>query len=488
MRRTPSLIVLALVAAARMSAQQAPIRPLPYTRFVLPNGLTAILNVDRSLPIAAVDVYYKFGARDDTPGRLGVAHFCEHLMNEGTPSLNQSQPTFLRSIGGTSPRSAGTTEDITHYYVIVPSNQLETVLWVEGDRLAYGLARADSQHVDAVRSVIGQERTQMTENQPLFAVGYREAVGQALYPAGHPYFNSASSPRADLPKISPADVKAECGPYYVPNNAVVAVSGDFDAKAARAWIEKYFGRIPRGAPVKRAAVPVVALSEEKRLVEEDARMTVPQLRMVWQGAAYGDPDRIPLLALATSLSLSRISSDGHLASFGVEPPASLGRLSKLLVQDRQLATRVIVDNYDVQHSGEFEIAVFPRPNASLTTIETLIDSVLAGFATSPITKEELSLYNDYNFVHLATSLQPRFMRADTLAHDEIFAGDPVAYARQATRARALTPADIERVRKKFLGAGRVVMSLVPAGKLDLVSKPQLPYVNVTPAYASRTPR
>jgi hypothetical protein len=86
-------------------------------------------------------------------------------------------------------------------------------------------------------------------------------------------------------------------------------------------------------------------------------------------------------------------------------------------------------------------------------------------------------------VHLATSLQPRFARADTLAHDEIFASDPAAYAKQAMGARSLTPADIERVRKRFLGPGRVVASLVPAGKLDLVSKPELPFVNVTPAYA-----
>jgi zinc protease len=491
MRRLFSLLTISALAATSLShetaaqAASAPIRPLPYTRFVLPNGLTAILNEDHASPITAIDVFYRIGSRDDPRGRAGIAHFCEHIMGEGSPNLDQPQSNFYLTLGGTSPRHAETTEDITHYYIIVPSHQLETVLWTEGDRLRNKLSRTDSATIESVRAVIAQERASQVENVPLEFVGVRHAVTQALFPAGHPYNNSTVSPLPDLPKIDAAAMRASCGPYYVPNNAVMAVSGDFDSAIAKKWIEKYFGDIPRGAPVKRVPVPSVTLPAEKRLVLEDARLAVPQLRMNWIGAAYDNPDRTALIALASSLSLSRVASDGHLSSIGVEPPAALGRLSKLLIQDRQLATRVVADNYDIQQAGVFEIAIYPRANASLTTIETLVDSVMSAMATHPVTPEELALYNSYNAVHLATSLQPRFARADTLAHDEIFARDPIAYARQATAARALTPADIERVRKKYLGKGRVVVSLVPAGKLDLVSKPQLPFANVTPSYAVR---
>lgn len=489
-----SVLAASALAAAALShetaaqaAPAAPIRPLSYTRFVLPNGLTAILNEDHASPVTAVDVFYRFGFRDDTPGRLGIAHFCEHVMGEGSPNINQPQSNFYRTIGGTSPHFAETTEDITHYYVIVPSHQLETVLWTEGDALRHALSRVDSQTLASVRGVVGQERLSQVEGIPIEFGGVRPAVSQALFPAGHPYFNSTLSPLADLPNMTAANIKAACGPYYVPNNAVIAVSGDFDTGTARKWIEKYFGGIPRGATPKRAPVPVATLPREKRLVVEDPRLTVPQLRMTWLGAGYANPDRTALIALATSLSPARIASDGHLASVGVEPSASLGRLSKLLVQDRQLATRVIADNYDNQEAGVFEIAIYPRPNASLTTIETLVDSVLTSMATNPVTKEELSLYNEYNAVHLATSLQPRFARADTLAHDEIFAGDPAAYAKQATRARTLTSADVERARKKYLGVGRVIVSVIPAGKFDLVSKPDLPFVNATPSWAKVKP-
>src|SRR3954466_14077690 len=115
-RHLPLLAICGLVALPSAFAQRpAPIRPLPVTRFVLPNGLTAILNEDHAAPIASVDVFYRIGHRDDVPGRIGIAHFCEHLMGEGSPNLNQPQSAFYRTtLGGTSTRSAITIEDVTH--------------------------------------------------------------------------------------------------------------------------------------------------------------------------------------------------------------------------------------------------------------------------------------------------------------------------------------------------------------------------------------
>jgi zinc protease len=210
-------------------------------------------------------------------------------------------------------------------------------------------------------------------------------------------------------------------------------------------------------------MPKVAARSERRLVLEDSRAAQPQLHLDWVGASYANPDRLPLLALADALSQSRF-----------------GRLSKLLVHDRQLATAIIANNYDFEKSGVFEIAVFPRPGASMTLIETLVDSTLAALATTPITRQEIARFNAANAVRAATSLQMKYARADTLAHDEIFAGNPTAYAVQATRAQRLTSSDVGRVAREYLTPSRVVMSLVPAGKLDLVSRPDLPYTNVTP--------
>jgi zinc protease len=150
---------------------------------------------------------------------------------------------------------------------------------------------------------------------------------------------------------------------------------------------------------------------------------------------------------------------------------------------------VTAENYDFEKSGVFEIVVVPRPEAgaSMTQIERLVDSTLASFATTPVTAEELARFNVFNRVNAVTSLQLHFARADTLAHDEVFAGDPSSYVAQTNAALSLTPADVQAAIRRYITPGRVVMSLVPAGKLDLISNPNLPYTNVTPPTAAARP-
>jgi zinc protease len=449
-------------ATTAASAAGGAIRPLAYTRIALPNGLVALVNEDHSSPLVVVDVWYHIGSKDDKPGHTGTAHLCEHLFNEGSANLDQTERTFYTTIGGTSPHFASTTEDITHFYIAVPSNQLETVLWAESDRMAAPFARADAQRLSAVLEVIKQERALNVENSP-FGVARELAVAQ-LFPVGHPYHTSPLSPVTDLYSATIDDLKTSCAPYYVPSNAVISISGDVDALVARGLIQKYFGGISRGAAIVRRSVSPVVLRVEKRVVLEDGRANQPRLQIDWPVVGFSHPDRLALRALASALSVNRF-----------------GRLSKLLVDDRQLATTVRVDYYDFEHAGVLEMVVVPTPSTSMTTIEMAIDSVMAALPSSPLTARELERFNNYNATTAVSSLQTRFARADTLAHGEIFAGDPVAYAKQVGAARALTPGDVQRAIVRYLTAGRLVMSLVPAGKLDLISKPSLPFTNVTPA-------
>ncbi len=475
LRRAGVAVLLGSFVSASSGGQATvpPLRPLAYTRFTLANGLVAILNEDHATPIVSVQVWYHVGSRNDNPDRPGIVHLCEHLVSQGSPHLNQPQRDFYRSLGGTSTHYAETWEDVTKYYITVPSNELETVLWAESDRMAAPLALADSQRISAVRRVVEQERRQDVDNVPFGA--YHELTRGALFPPGHPYH---LTPNAVPAAVRPADVRATCSPYYVPNNAVIAISGDFTTATARSLIEKYFGNIPHGAAVTHPAAGASAesLTGERRLVLEDARAKQAQLHFAWRGAPYHARDRMALLAVASALSLPRV-----------------GRLSKLLVSDRQLASTVTADNYDFENSGVFEIIVVPRPDvaveggASMTQIERLVDSTLASFATTPLTADELARFNAFNRVNAATSLQLHFARADTLAHDEVFAGDPASYATQANAALTLTPADVQAAIRRYITPGRVVMSLVPAGKLDLISKPSLPYTNVTPPNALAAP-
>jgi zinc protease len=274
-------------------------------------------------------------------------------------------------------------------------------------------------------------------------------------------------PVADLYAASIDDLKQACLPYYVPNNATISISGDFNTKTAEEWVKHYFASIPRGrAPVHAPLTKTI--DHDARLVLEDSRANAPRIHFIWVGASFVTPDRLALNALGSILTLPRF-----------------GRLSKLLIDDRKLATNVFGGNSDLEKSGVFELMVFPRPGASLTAIETLVDSVVATLPTAPVSSRELARFNNYNADSAVTWLQTRFARADTLAHGEVFAGDPVVYAKQVNAARALTERQVQRAAKTYLTKPHVTMSLIPAGKLELIAKPELPYTNVTPASSVR---
>lgn len=467
-RLSLTLCLLSLTGGFAVARAQQQVRPLDFTRFTLPNGMTVVVNVDHATPLVAVDVAYHIGAKDDPPDKRGTTHLCEHAIALGSTNIDQPFQAFYRSIGGTSTRWAETTDDLTTFYVLIPPNQLETALWAESDRLAAPFARLTPERLNGIRAVVEQERQQNVENTT-FGVS-RELTLAALFPTGHPYHIETAVAGGDLASVMAADLRAACGPRYTPNNAVLSLSGDVDLERVKAWVTTYFAPIPPGAPVTRQRPMAVAPQRERRLVLEDRRATQSQLHIDWIGAAYASRDHAALMALASILSSN-----------------PFGRLSKLLVGERQLATSVMATHYDLEYSGVFEISVIPRPEASLTTIESLVDSVIAGLPASPPTATELERFNAANAVTAATSLQGKLARADTLAHDQIFVGDPAAYAARANEARRLTPADVQRAAATYLVSSRVVMSLVPAGQLGSISKPDLPFVNVTPRRGATRP-
>jgi zinc protease len=433
------------------------VRPLSYTRVVLPNGLVALFNEDHSSPTVGTMVSYQFGAKDEPEGKLGWAHMCEHLMFEGSANVPAGQfMSTIRGVGGSSVRWGETGEDRTVYYHTIPSNQLEMWMWLESDRMNMPFASTDSTRFATVKPAIKSERQQFRENEQF---GFSNTVTlTALYGSTlrDPLQTNVDVERATFP-----EVRAFCQPYYVPGNAVVAISGDFQTAKARALVEKYFGSIKRGPLPKRIDVRPETLTGDRRIVMEDARARVPRLRLAWAGVGFAHPDRQALLALATALRGDRSSG-----------------LTKALTVDHPFATAVTSAHIEMQNGGVFEIEVFPRDSTPLGVIEDVVDSVLRTFRTAPLNERALVRFKRANAVVAITSLQSRYMRADTLAQGEQWAGNPVAYALQVDRANAVKHSDLLRVAEKYLVPGRVVMSMVPAGKLNLVSKPERKFDNV----------
>ncbi|HEX2799786.1 MAG TPA: pitrilysin family protein, partial [Thermoanaerobaculia bacterium] len=253
-RATTTAFVLAtvLLAAVHVSAQSFAVEKL-----TLKNGMTVILYPDHSLPVAAVNVWYRVGSKDEQPRRSGFAHLFEHLMFMGTERVpNGDFDRIMEAAGGSN--NASTSADRTNYYSSGPASLLPTLLWLDADRLE-ALARAmDQKKLDLQRDVVLNELRQTYENQPY---GRAElAIQYLLYPGAHPYHFATIGTEEDLKAAQVNDVKDFFATYYTPSNSSLVVAGDFDPKEIRPLVENLFGTLPSGAEPPRREVPLATLN------------------------------------------------------------------------------------------------------------------------------------------------------------------------------------------------------------------------------------
>ena len=448
---------LALAVTQVVGAQQPP--TLPVVRTVLPNGLTLLVSEDHSAPLVHVAVWYHVGSKNEKPGRTGFAHLFEHLMFEGSEHIPKGEHIrLIESAGGEM--NGSTTNDRTAYFETVPSNWLETVMWLESDRMGFLLPGLTQAKLDNQRDVVKNERRERIDNQAYGTAD--EVLDAALYPPTNPYSWPVIGSMADLSAASLADVKAFFATYYAPNNAVLSITGDVTPAQGLALATKYFGAIPRGPAIERPTVPPVTLTASKRLVREDRKASLPQLTIAWPTVGEDSPDAEPLDALANVLTLDRTS-----------------RLTKLLVYDRQMATAVEAEQESNENAGRFEIDVRPRPGVALTDIERVVDSVVDAAVAAAPADSEVARAKNYYVVGTITGLESVDHRGDTMASGQTFFGDPLHYLVELREAEAVTAVDVHRVAQKYLTPSRVVLSMVPAGKLDQVSRPAEPFTNVT---------
>jgi zinc protease len=231
---------------------------IPFESYHLSNGLNVILSVEHSVPTVAVDIWYHVGSKNEVPGRAGFAHLFEHVMFTGSGHVPYGlQDKLTEGVGGSN--NAFTYNDRTNYFDLVPSNYLESALWLEADKMGFLLDTLDLAKLNAQRDIVKNERRQNYENRPYGRVS--EIFSAAVYPKGHPYSWPVIGSMEDLSAASEEDVKDFFRLYYAPNNATVAVVGDFDPAQAKAWIAKYFGDLPQGEAVQRPPVSAVLATD-----------------------------------------------------------------------------------------------------------------------------------------------------------------------------------------------------------------------------------
>lgn len=467
MRARLSIVALAItLAAASLRAGQAPAATgqqtnraaassdnlrLPFETFTLPNGLTVILSPDKTTPTVAVNAWYKVGSKNETVGRTGFAHLFEHVMFTGSGNVPYGlHDKLTEGIGGSN--NGTTNNDRTTYYETVPSNYLESALWLEADRMGYLLDALDLAKLNAQRDIVKNERRQSVDNQPYGRA--QEILARATYPPSHPYSWDVIGSMEDLSAASEEDVKNFFRLYYAPNNAYLSIVGDFDAAQTKAWVTKYFGDIPRGKPITRPKVDPVTLQSEKRLVYED-RVQVPRLYVQWPTVGEKSEDRFALDVLATILTGPRTA-----------------RITKALVYDEQSAATVNAFQSTNEDVGDFILMITPRPGHALTNLEAAAEAIIDRLKTDGPTAEEIQKATAGEELSFVRSLESNLGKAFRLSDGAGYHGDAGYFRTEYKKTLSVTAEDVKRVANKYLTGGRVVLSIVPVGKLDQAAKPE----------------
>jgi zinc protease len=441
-RAVPVLLcsILALPAAAGRLR-------VPYEMVRLPNGLTVIVHEDRSAPIASVNAWYHVGSGREAPGRTGFAHLFEHLMFEGSKNVPEGAfDRWLEALGGNN--NGSTTTDRTNYYENVPSNALEMPLFLESDRMGFLLDAMSEARVDGQRDVVKNERRQAYENRPYGMAPL--LLARALYPEGHPYSWPTIGSMEDLSAARYGDVVDFFKKWYGPANASLVIAGDVDARQARALVEKWFADVPASAPVEPLAARPVVLAAEKRLVHED-QLQLPRLYLAWPGAPpYLGPGDAAVAALA-----------------GVLAEGKSSRLYKRLVYELQVAQDVSAFVDSGALDSAFMIVVTARPGHGLGEILRLVDEELARLRGAPPAERELQRYVNQREAATYDTLERVSAKADQLNEYYFHTGNPDYFEEDLARFRSLSPDDLQAAAVRWLGAGRVALSVVPKGGRDL---------------------
>ncbi|MFL5554711.1 MAG: M16 family metallopeptidase [Gemmatimonadaceae bacterium] len=434
------------MTAVPLVAQSTP--RIQFERYTLPNGLEVILHEDHSTPIVAVDTWYHVGSGDEQVGRTGFAHLFEHIMFMGSEHVAVGAfDQLLESAGANN--NGSTTEDRTNYYETLPSNALALALWLDADRMGFLLPTMDLAKVNLQRDVVKNERRQRVDNVPYGRAD--EIILAALYPKSHPYSWPVIGSMADLSAASLTDVQNFFKTYYAPNNATLTIAGDFDPATVKKLVAQYFSSIPRGPAVtRRVSVPAVVIPRDTFLVLED-KVQLPRVFYTWHSVKGFSKDDAALDILAQVVANDKNS-----------------RLYKKLVYDLQIAQNVSAFQDGSRLDGKFQIDITPKPGQKVADIDRIVQTEIANVINNGISQRELQRAQNLYKASFLNRLASVLGKAEVLNTYNYFVGNPDFVQQDAARYERVTAADVQRVAKTYLGRPKIVLTVVPEGKKDMM--------------------
>jgi len=443
-------------------ASTADIPRLQFEKYTLPNGLDVILSQDKRLPSVAVNLWYHVGPANEEPGRTGFAHLFEHMMFQGSKHVPSDGHFVLLEKAGATGMNGTTDYDRTNYFETVPANQLELALWLESDRMGYLLEKVDQEALSNQQDVVRNERRQSVENQPYGLA--EEAVVQTLFPKGHPYFGNVIGSHEDIQSVKLDDVNRFFRQYYAPNNASIAIVGDFEVVEAKKLVEKYFGSLRRGPAVPPISADTPRMTAERRAVVP-ARVELPRIYMTWVTAPIFKPGDAEAEMTAGILGAGRSS-----------------RLYKKLVYEQQIAQNVSAFQNSLVLGSMFQIEATARPGHTAEELERAIDEELAALrAQAPSLREIEQARNT-----IETAIIGGLERlggfggvADRLNMYNHYLRTPDYLEKDIQRYRSVTPASLLAfAREQLTPNGRVVVHAVPGRPEAAQAPPPAPAAGV----------
>lgn len=435
-------MVLPLLAVCSSLTVQAQAPKIKFEKYTLPNGLKVILHQDNSAPVVAVTALYHVGSKNEDTARTGFAHFFEHLLFEGSDNIKRGEfDKYVTGAGGAL--NANTSQDRTFYYELLPSNQLNLGLWLESERMLH--AKIEEVGVNTQREVVKEEKRQRVDNQPYGSI-LTETFKRAF--KVHPYRWMPIGSMDHLNAAALSEFIDFYKTYYVPNNCVLSIAGDFSIEEAKKQIATYFTDIPRGTkPMHRPNITEPALGGEVRDIVED-NVQLPLLLQAYRTPKQGTEDYYTFKVLSTILS------GGESA-----------RMQKILINKSQQALAAASFPFALEDAGIFITYALPNMGNSVTALESSMDSVINDL--------KVNLIGEKEYQKVMNQIQSDFVQsnssmagiAESLANYEVYFNDANLINTEIEKFKKVTRQDVQNVAKKYLNKdNRVVLTYMPKKK------------------------
>lgn len=411
-----------------------------FTEYNLKNGLHVILHKDNSAPVVAVSVMYHVGSKNETTDRTGFAHFFEHLLFEGSENIKRGEFMKIVSSNG-GQNNANTTQDRTFYYEVFPSNQLETGLWLESERMLHPVINEIG--VKTQNEVVKEEKRMRVDNQPYG--NFLAEVMKRLF-TKHPYHWVPIGSMEHLDAATLQEFIAFNKKYYTPKNSTLVIAGDLDIEKTKTLVEAYFAEVPSGETIEKVNIQEDPITKEVVDTAYDNNIQIPAIM-----TAYRTPGETNKESIALELAASVLSQGAS------------SRMYKKMVDDKKNALQVGCFNYALEDYGAYITYALPNGSSKLEDLLKDMDDEIATLQNTLISEDEFTkIRNQYENEFISKN-DKMLGIAENLADSYTFHNKNTNYINEEIdEVRKVTREDIQNVAKKYLNKNqRVVVYYLP---------------------------